>query len=91
MIPDLFEVFMIISFGISWPVSIIKSYRSRTTKGKSFLFLCLIFLGYACGIVSKLTASQINFVIIFYFINFLMVFIDILLYLRNRKIEQQIS
>ena len=39
---ELFEAFMVISFGISWPTSIIKSYTSGTAKGKSIVFLLFI-------------------------------------------------
>ncbi len=37
---ELFEIVMILSFGGSWPMNVYKSYRARTTKGKSLGFLC---------------------------------------------------
>ena len=42
---ELFEALMVKSFGISWPTSILKSYTSRTAKGKSLVFLLFIFIG----------------------------------------------
>ena len=51
---ELFEIIMILSFGASWPMNVLKSYRSRTAKGKSLGFLCLIFFGYIAGMISKL-------------------------------------
>ena len=51
---EILEVIMIVSFGASWPLNVIKSYKARTTKGKSLAFLCLIFFGYIAGIISKL-------------------------------------
>ena len=42
MIAEIFEIIMIVCFGFSWPMNVIKSYRSRTTKGKSLPFLLLI-------------------------------------------------
>ena len=39
---DIFETLMIVSFGVSWPLSIIRSIRSKSTKGKSLLFMCFI-------------------------------------------------
>ena len=51
---EILEVVMIVSFGVSWPLNVIKSYKSRSTKGKSLSFLCLIFFGYIAGIASKL-------------------------------------
>ncbi|MGI6745614.1 MAG: hypothetical protein BWY46_00709 [Firmicutes bacterium ADurb.Bin300] len=86
---DIFEVAMILCFGISWPVSIVKSYKSRSTKGKSIIFLVFILLGYTCGILAKIASGSINYVLIFYLINFVMVFFDISLYFRNKRLENQ--
>ena len=36
---EFLEALMVIAFGISWPMNIVKSVRARTAKGKSFLFL----------------------------------------------------
>ena len=38
MITDLLEALMILCFGLSWPISIRKSWISRTAKGKSLFF-----------------------------------------------------
>lgn len=92
---EVFEIIMLISFGASWPINVLKSYRARTTKGKSILFLLFIFLGYIAGIVSKLlTPSYMMsigekwYVLFFYFLNLLMVGMDIVMYVRNYKFEQ---
>jgi hypothetical protein len=87
VISQLFEAAMVISFGISWPASIVKTYTSRTTKGKSLFFLCMILFGYGCGITSKLISGKITYVFIFYVFNFVMVSIDMLLYFRNKRID----
>ena len=55
---DLLEVIMIVSFGASWPLNVIKSYKSGVTKGKSLGFLCLIFFVYIAGIISKLLNEE---------------------------------
>lgn len=86
--PQVFEALMLVTFGISWPASIIKSYKSRTNKGKSILFLSLIAFAYACGIVSKLVMGNVTYVFIFYVIDFLLVFTDICLYIRNSRIDR---
>lgn len=91
MVAELLEVLMIVSFGASWPVSIIKSYKAKTTRGKSIFFLYFVLFGYACGIASKLTMNRLNYVIIFYILNFTMVFIDILMYYRNAKIDRDLT
>jgi len=92
---ELLEVTMIVSFGCSWPLNVIKSYKARTTKGKSLGFLLLILFGYIAGITSKFVneAYMADFaskwyVLFFYVLNFIMVFADLMLYIRNRKIDK---
>lgn len=96
--PEILEIVMILSFGASWPMNVIKSYKARTTKGKSLMFLCLIFFGYIAGIASKFTneAYMASFaskwyVLVFYFINITMVGIDLLLYVRNYRLDKNNS
>lgn len=84
---SLFEAFMLISFGAAWPASIYKSYKSRTAKGKSLAFMLIVLFGYGCGIISKFLGG-VDYVLIFYIIDCLMVSIDLCLYFRNRKIEK---
>ena len=88
---ELLEAAMIISFGISWPVSVYKSYTSRTATGKSLIFLIFIFLGYIFGILSKLISDNITYVLFFYVLNAVLVFLDLLLYFRNRKLDKKIA
>jgi len=86
---EIFEIIMVVSFGASWPFNVIKSYRARTTKGKSLLFLVQIFFGYICGIISKLTAESFKwYVLFFYVLNLIMVGADLLLYIRNSKLDK---
>jgi uncharacterized membrane protein len=93
---EIFEVIMIVSFGVSWPLNVIKSYKARTTKGKSLAFLLLIFFGYVAGIISKLINEAYMadiahkwYVLFFYVLNFLMVGIDLLMYIRNAKLDKE--
>ena len=86
---SIFETLMIVCFGLSWPLSIIRSIRSRSTKGKSILFMCFIAIGYVCGIVSKLMTHTYNLAFYFYFPNIIMVSTDIALYFRNCRLERQ--
>lgn len=90
MLSELFEIFMVLLFGCSWPANVLKSYKSRTTKGKSLLFLILIEVGYVFGIASKLLADSFKwYVLFFYVLNFIMVGADLLLYARNRKLDKE--
>ena len=79
---------MVICFGLSWPMSVYKSYASRTTKGKSLLFEAFVWVGYVCGIAGKIITGNITYVFIFYIINIMMVSLDILLYFRNRRLDK---
>ena len=53
MISHLLEALMILCFGLSWPLSIYKSWTSRTAKGKSLYFEVFIWIGYIFGIANK--------------------------------------
>lgn len=86
---ELLEAAMVISFGISWPLSIIKSYTARTTKGKSLVFLIFIIFGYICGIVSKILSGKITYVFFFYILNAIMVSTDLVLYFRNLALDKK--
>lgn len=84
---ELLEAAMLLSFGAAWPLSILKSYRSRTAKGKSLFFMLVVEFGYLCGIASKFVSGHISYVIVFYFINLIAVGIDIGFYFRNRRLD----
>ncbi|MFC2821629.1 MAG: hypothetical protein ACFN3H_02510 [Spirochaetales bacterium] len=89
-ITELCEILMLISFGFSWPFNALKSYRARTTKGKSLPFLLLIVFGYICGIIAKLTAPSFKwYVMFFYVLNICMVSIDLILYFRNLRLDKK--
>ena len=92
---EILEIVMIVSFGASWPLNVLKSYRARTTKGKSLPFLVLIFFGYVAGIASKfLNETYMDqfsskwYVLVFYFLNLTMVGIDLALYCRNYRLDK---
>ncbi len=93
---EILEIIMIVSFGASWPLNLIKSYKARTTKGKSLPFLLLIFFGYIAGITSKLVnetymaeIGQKWYVLFFYVLNFIMVGADLCMYVRNYRLDQK--
>jgi uncharacterized membrane protein len=86
---ELLEAGMLICFGISWPVDILKALRTQRTEGKSLGFMSLILLGYLSGISAKLFRASgagvgIEWVTLLYAFNALMVAVDIGLYLRFR-------
>ena len=104
ILTDLFEAITIFCFGLSWPISIRKSYVSRTAKGKSLFSEVFIIIGYAFGIVRKFvqvfaldypaadasTLATIIFYLSFFFyvFNFFAIAIDIGLYFRNTRLDR---
>ncbi len=96
LITDLFEALTIFCFGLSWPISIRKSWISRTAKGKSLFFEIFLLIGYAFGIarkiiqVSAMGSSGFIFYlsVFFYVLNFIEISIDVALYFRNTKLDK---
>lgn len=82
---SIFEAIMLICFGIAWPFSIYRSWKSKSIAGKSLPFLIIVIIGYISGTVHKILFSM-DYVIYLYITNAIMVFIDILLYLKNKKL-----
>ena len=85
----IFEAVMLVCFGMAWPVSILKSWRSRTNKGKSSYFLLIVFVGYLSGLVHKLWwQAEVDGVVWLYVLNAVMVATDGALYYRNSTLSQ---
>ena len=87
---SVFEIGMLACFGVSWPINIYKSIKSRSNKGKSVFFLFAILLGYISGITHKLLYNR-DIVMVLYVLNAILVCIDITLYYRNKKMEAQLQ
>ena len=92
---EILEAVMMICFGLSWPASILRSWRSRTTRGKSLFFLVMISVGYGAGIVWKLIdwrrTGKVPYQGLFYLLNLTMVLIDVGLYFRNLRLDRERS
>ena len=90
MLAEILEIIMIVSFGASWPLNVMKSLKAKTTKGKSLPFLCLILFGYVAGIISKLVSPSFKwYVLFFYCLNFVMVALDLVIYVRNYRLDKK--
>ena len=83
------EAGMLVCFGISWPFNIAKSLRSRTAKGKSVIYEILVVVGYFFGLAAKIILGDVNYVMIFYIVDILMVTTDIFLTFRNRRLDRE--
>lgn len=89
MSSEIFEAGMLLCFGCSWPMNITKSIRAKTAKGKSLAFELFVLVGYICGITGKCISGSINWVFAIYMLDLLMVATDILLTLRNRRLDKR--
>lgn len=86
---SIFESIMLICFGLSWPLNVVKAYRAGTTKGTSLPFILLIITGYVAGITAKLICGQINYVLVVYLLNLAIVSLNVLVYFRNLSLDRK--
>ncbi len=81
---------MLICFGMAWPVSVLKSWRSRTNEGKSLFFMVIVFVGYLSGLAHKLWwQDKVDGVVWLYLLNAVMVAADGILYYRNSLLDSK--
>lgn len=78
------EVIMLLCFGLSWPFSIYRTCKAKNMEAKSPVFLILVIIGYAAGVLHKLLYDR-DMVIFLYAVNGMMVAIDLALVLRNKR------
>lgn len=83
-----FEIIMLLCFGASWPFSVYKTWKSKTSAGKSQVFLYLVLIGYMSGCVHKIVYHY-DAVFYLYVFNGLLVLVDLILCYRYRKSEKE--
>lgn len=86
---SIFESIMLICFGLSWPLNVVKAYKARTAKGTSLPFILLIITGYVAGITAKLVSGQINYVLAVYLLNLAIVSLNVVVYCRNVALDRK--
>lgn len=86
---SILETVMLVCFGFSWPLNVIKAYRAKTAKGTSLPFILLIITGYIAGISAKLISGQINYVLIAYILNLAIVSLNVIVYFRNVSLDKK--
>jgi len=97
---SIMETLMVVLFGVSWPINIIKAWKARTAKGTSVMFYFFIWLGYVFALVGKFALIYKNssvvwyetvhwYVMFFYFLNIFMVTVGILIYFRNTILDSR--
>ena len=96
---SIMETLMVVCFGISWPLNIVKAWKSHSAKGISLPFYSMIWIGYVFALVGKFVMIANNaplpwyetvhwYVMFFYIVNILMVTAGILIYFRNKHLDK---
>ena len=85
----IFETIMLVCFGLSWPMNLMKAYKAGTARGTSLWFILLIITGYIAGISAKLITGQINYVLIAYLLNLAIVLLNLVVYFRNVSLDKK--
>ena len=86
---SIFETIMLVCFGFSWPMNLIKAYNAKTAKGTSLPFILLIITGYIAGITAKVVGGQINYVLVAYILNLAIVLMNLAVYFRNSALDKK--
>lgn len=84
---SIFEIIMLVCFGVSWPFAIATTIRVKNPTGKSFVFMVLVLVGYIAGCLHKIL-HQFDAVFWLYVLNGLLVLVDMVLslyYLRRLR------
>ena len=99
-VASLMEMMMVICFGISWPLNIVKAWRAGTTRGVSLPFYFFIWAGYVFAFIGKFFLISYNapqpwyetvhwYVMFFYVLNTLMVSCGIVIWFRNKALDKK--
>ena len=88
-IAPILETIMLVCFGFSWPINLIKAYKARTAKSTSLPFVLLIIMGYIAGISAKIIMGNINYVLVAYLLNLAIVSLNLVVYFRNMALDKK--
>ena len=104
LLAEILEIAMLVCFGCSWPISVYKSIKIRTSVGKSAVFNILLIVGYVAGIVSKFLKMEpfmianandglkkgiFIFALSMYFVNLAMITANLVLYYMNKNLDMK--
>ena len=104
LLAEILEIAMLVCFGCSWPISVYKSIKIRTSVGKSAVCNILLIVGYVAGIVSKFLKMEpfmianaadglkkgiFIFALIMYFVNLAMITANLVLYYMNKNLDNK--
>lgn len=88
---DLLEAIMLLCFGCSWPINLVKNIKAGSAKSMSLLFILLIIIGYVAGISAKIINHKFNYVFAVYIFNLTVVTMDLAVYFINKHKDEKMS
>jgi len=88
---QLLEAIMMICFGLSWPMALVKNIKAKSAEGMSLSFLLLIITGYVAGTAAKIIAGNITYVLIVYIVNLVIVTMNLIVFFYNRSLDKKNS
>ncbi len=88
-ISEILETIMLVCFGLSWPLSVVKNIKAKSAKNMSLPFILLILFGYIAGIAGKIINGNFSYVLIVYLINLLSVFSNVVVYFINLRLDHK--
>jgi len=86
---EILETIMLICFGLSWPMSVVRNIRAKTAKSMSLGFIVLIMCGYIAGISAKIFNHNYSYVLAVYIFNLLAVSANLVVYFINRSYDHR--
>ena len=88
---SILETIMLLCFGCSWPLSLIRNIKARTARSVSLGFIILIITGYVAGIIAKFIKMDVTpwYVFVVYFFNLIVVSANLVVYFINRNYDRQ--
>lgn len=88
---SILETIMLLCFGCSWPLSLMRNIKARTARSMSLGFIILIITGYVAGIIAKFIKMDVTpwYVFVVYFFNLIVVSANLVVYFINRNYDRQ--
>lgn len=86
---QILEAVMLICFGLSWPISLIKNIKLKSAKSMNIYFTLLIITGYLAGITAKIINGQFNYVFAIYLLNLAIVSGNVVVFFINRGYDKK--
>lgn len=84
---EVLHAIMLICFGFSWPINLIKNIKLKSAKIMNLPFLILIIVGYIAGITSRIIDYKFGYVFVIYVINLCVVSANLIVYFINRRYD----